>query len=170
MLRRTTLPLLACASLALAACATDEGTYPSLAKRPAERITATWPPAPPTPPPPPAPLDPAVTNQLDLLLAQVRGADARFHAKEGRTRSLVNAAGRAPMGSEAWAVATVAVSELEAARAQAMVAMSELDSLYVTARIEGRDVTQIEVARNQATAIIAQQDRVLDSLKGKLER
>ncbi len=170
MLHRITPPLLACAALALNACATDEGTYPSLAKRPSERITATWPPAPPAPPPPPAPLDPAVTSQLDLLLAQVRSADARFHAKEGRARTLVSAAGRAPMGSEAWSVATVAVSELEAARAQAMVAMSELDSLYVTARTEGRDVTQIDAARNQALAIIAQQDRILDSLKGKLDR
>jgi hypothetical protein len=170
MLRRITLPLLACAALALNACATDKGSYPSLAKRPGERVTATWPPAPPAPEAAPPPLDPAVTNRLDLLLAQVRSADARFHAKEGRARSLVAAAGRAPMGSEAWSIATVAISELEAARAQAMVAMSELDSLYVTARTEGRDVTQIDAARNQALAIIAQQDRVLDSLKGKLDR
>jgi len=45
--------LLLCASLTLTACATNDGPYPSLAKRPQERITATWPP--PPPPPPPAP-------------------------------------------------------------------------------------------------------------------
>lgn len=170
MLRRITLPLLACAAMALSACATDEGTYPSLAKRPGERITATWPPAPPPPEAPLPPLDSAAVNRLDLLLAQVRSADARFHAKEGRARTLVAAAGRAPMGSEAWSVATVAIAELEAARAQAMVAMSELDSLYVSARTEGRDVTQIDATRNQALAIITQQDLVLDSLKGRLDR
>ena len=170
MLRRITPLLPACAALVLSACATNEGTYPSLAKRPGERISATWPPAPPAPEAPPPPLDPASLNRLDGLLAHVRSADARFHAKEGRARSLVAAAGRAPMGSEAWSVATVAVSELEAARAEAMVAMSELDSLYVSARTEGRDVTQIDSARNQALAIIGQQDRVLDSLKGKLDR
>ena len=170
MLRRITLPLLAAAAMVLSACATDEGTYPSLAKRPGERVTATWPPAPPPPEAPPPPLDPATINRLDLLLAQVRSADARFHGKEGRARTLVAAAGRAPMGSDAWSVATVAVAELEAARAEAMVAMSELDSLYVAARTEGRDVSQIDAARNQALAIIAGQDRVLDSLKGKLDR
>ncbi len=170
MLRRITPPLLACAALVLSACATDEGTYPSLAKRPGERVTATWPPAPPPPEAPPAPLDPATVGQLDLLLAQVRSADARFHSKEARARKVVAAAGRSAMGSEAWSVATVAVAELEAARAQAMVAMSELDSLYVAARTEGRDVTQIEAVRAQAMAIITEQDRVLGSLKGKLDR
>lgn len=160
----------ACAVLVLGACTTSDGPYPSLAKRPGERITASWPPAPPSSGVPPPPLDPAIVGRLDLLVAQVRGSDARFHAKEGRTRALVAAAGRAPMGSEAWSVATVAVSELEAARAEAMVAMSELDSLYVDARTQGRDVAQIAAARDQALAIIGQQDRVLESLKGKLDR
>lgn len=170
MFRRIALLLPTCAALVLGACTTNEGAYPSLAKRPGERITATWPPAPPPPEAPPAPLDPATVGRLDVLLAQVRSADARFHAKGGRARTLVAAAGRAPMGSEAWSIATVAVSELESARAGAMVAMSELDSLYAAARTEGRDVNQIEAARNQALAIIAEQDRVLDSLKGKLDR
>jgi hypothetical protein len=42
MLRRITPLLPACAALVLSACATNEGTYPSLAKRPGERISATW--------------------------------------------------------------------------------------------------------------------------------
>jgi hypothetical protein len=170
MPRALTLPLLACVSLALAACASADGAYPSLAKRPAERITATWPPAPPPPPPAPPPLDPAKRDKLDLLLAEVRGADARFNGKEARARSLVGAARGAAMGSESWSVATVAVSELEAARAQAMVAMAELDSLYAEARITGLDVAPIEATRQQAVAIISGQDRVLDSLKGALDR
>ena len=170
MLCRIAPPLLACAALALSACATDEGTYPSLAKRPGERISATWPPAPPPPEAPPAPLDSASLNRLDGLLARVRSADARFNAKTARARSVVASAGRSAIGSEAWSVATVAVAELEAARAEAMVAMSELDSLYAAARTEGRDISQIDVARNQALAIIAEEDRVLDTLKGKLDR
>jgi uncharacterized protein YbaP (TraB family) len=74
------------------------------------------------------------------------------------------------MGSESWSVASIAVAELEAARAQAMVAMGELDSLYAEARTEGRDVTELERTRQQALAIITREDRVLDSLKGALER
>ncbi len=168
--RRFPLIALAGASLTLSACAGNEGTYPSLAKRPAERITATWPPPAPPAPPPPAPLDPQTAGRLDSLVAQARRADARFHGKEAQTRRLVAAAGNAAMGSESWAVATVAVSELEAARAEAMLAMAELDSLYAEARTQGRDVTAIDAAREQVMAIIAGEDQVLQSLKGRLDR
>ncbi len=170
MRRTLPLPFLTCACLILAGCTSDEGPYPSLAKRPAERVTASWPPAPPPPPPLPQPLDPAKRDKLGLMLAEIRSADARFHAKEDRVRSLVTAAKGAPMGSESWSNATVAVSELEAARAQAMVAMAELDSLYAEARITGLDVAPIEATRQQAVAIISGQDRVLESLKGALDR
>ena len=159
-----------CASLALTACATDEGSYPSLAKRPQERITATWPPPPPPVPPAPAPLEVATLERLDLLLAQARSADAGFRAKEGRARSLVAAATGAAMGSEAWAVASVAVAELEAARAKTMLALSEIDSLYAEARTAGRDTAPIETARQTVMAMIAGEDEVLASLRGRLER
>lgn len=170
MLCRITPLLIASASLALGACSTKEGAYPSLAKRPAERITATWPPAPPPPPPAPPPLDAATVSRLDGLLAQVTAADSRFQGKQARVRSAVAAARGAAMGSEAWSVASVAVAELESARAEAMVAMAQLDSIYADARTEGRDVGEIEATRGKALAIIAGQDRVLDSLKGLLER
>ena len=81
MLCRITPLLIASASLALGACSTNEGAYPSLTKRPAERITATWPPAPPPPPPAPPPLDAATVSRLDGLLAQVTAADSRFQGK-----------------------------------------------------------------------------------------
>ena len=167
---RATPLLLACASLALAACAKDEGTYPSLAKRPAERITATWPPAPPPPPPAPAPLEPGTIERLDLLVAQARSADARFHGKEARARTLVTAAAGAPMGSEAWSVASVAVAELEVARAKTMQALSGLDSVYADTRTAGRDTAPIDTARQTVIAIVSGQDRVLADLRGKLER
>lgn len=170
MQRPTPLLLLAGASLALAACASDEGAYPSLGKRPAERITATWPPPPPAPPPPSAPLDPAVAARLGELVATAQGADATFQRRVARTRSVVGTARGAAMGSESWSVATIAVAELESARAQAMVAMAELDSLYAEARTTGRDVAPITAARDQVTALIAGEDATLDSLKGALAR
>lgn len=166
-----TIPLLPlCASLVLTACATDEGSYPSLAKRPQERITATWPPPPPPQPPEPAPLETATLTRINLLLAEARSADAGFRAKEGRARSLVAAAAGAPMGSEAWSVASIAVAELEVARAKTLLAMSELDSLYAEARTAGRDTAPIEAARQTVMAMVAGEDEVLASLRGKLER
>jgi hypothetical protein len=170
MNRYSNLLLLAAASLALGACARAEGSYPSLERRPAERLTATWPVAPPSPEAPPAPLDSATIGRLDALVSDARGADARFHGQQAHAESLVGTAGGAPMGSEAWSVATVAVSELEGARGQAMVAMADLDSLYAQATVEGRDASAIAKARDQVTAIIAEQDRVLDSLKRRMER
>ncbi len=170
MVRRITPLLLATATLALGACTTKEGTYPSLVKRPAERITATWPPAPPPPPPAPVPLDGTTVSRLDALLAQISAANTGFAKKIARARTVVGAARNAPMGTEAWSIASVAVAELESARAEAMVAMVELDSLYADARTEGRDVTGIESTRQQALGIIAAQDSALDSLKGALER
>ncbi|MBN8501610.1 MAG: hypothetical protein J0M19_10720 [Sphingomonadales bacterium] len=163
-------PLLLAASLMLTACASDDGIYPSLAKRPAERITGTWPPPPPPPLPAPPPLGAATLDRLDRLVADARSADTRFYSKESLARRLVAAARGAPIGSERWVVATMAVSDLESSRAQALLAMAELDSLYAEARTEGRDVAPIETARNQVLAIIAGQDRTLDSLNGPLER
>lgn len=170
MLRWITPLLLATATLALGACSTNEGVYPSLTKRPAERITATWPPAPPPPPPAPVPLDQATASRLEGLLAQITAADGRFAKKITRARAVVGAARNVAMGSEAWSVASIAIAELESARAEAMVAMSGIDSIYADARTEGRDVTEIEITRQKALGIIAVQDEVLDSLKGALDR
>lgn len=170
MLRRITQLFFVCAPLALGACTSNEGTYPSLAKRPAERITATWPPPPPAPPPVPPPLDAATARRLDALLGQVRSADHHFSAGVALARSRVAAARGSAMGTEVWSVATVAVSALEASRAQAMVAMAELDSIYADARTRGLDVEAVEITRRQAITIISAEDKVLDSLKGLLER
>lgn len=162
--------LLVCASLVLTACATDEGSYPSLAKRPQERITATWPPPPPPPPPAPAPLGQPVLDRVDLLVAEARSADAGFKGKEARARSLVAAAAGAPLGSEAWSVASVAVAELEVARAKTLLPLSELDRLYADARNEGRDTGPIETARATVLGTVAAQDSILAGLRGRLDR
>ena len=154
--------------LSLSACATDAGLYPSLERRPAERITATYAPvAPPVPIPLPPPAA-GVVGQLDELVGSARSADAKFRQKVPRARTLVNATGRAKMGTEAWAVATIAVSELEAARGEAMVALSELDLIYNDTRVRGQDPSAIGAARDSVVALIAQEDLVLGELRSRL--
>ena len=160
-------PLLA-AVLMLGACATDKGEYPSLARRPAERITATFG-APAAPvevvlPAPPA----AVTGQLGGLVGAAQTADAKFRAREARARSTVSAAGRAKMGSESWGTATIAVAELEAARAATMLALANLDTLYNDTRVRGEDPGQIGAARDTVTGLISRQDQVLGELRSRL--
>ncbi|MFO1255871.1 MAG: hypothetical protein U1E37_09420 [Sphingomonadaceae bacterium] len=154
--------------LPLAACAAGQGEYPSLERRPMERITATYS---PVPAPPPAPLPPppaAVTGRLDGLVAQARGADAKFRDKEGRARTLVSSAAGAKMGTDSWSTATVAVSELEAARGEAMVALTELDLLFNEAVLGGQDASAIGQARDTVIALIGHHDQVLGELRLKL--
>ena len=160
--------LLLTAMLLLGACATDKGQYPSLARRPAERLTATFD-APPAPslvvlPAPSA----AVTGQLGPLVGAAQAADAKFRRREPRARSLVGSSGGAKIGSESWGTATIAVAELEAARAEAMLALSDLDMLYNDTRVRGEDPGAIGAARDTVTGLISRQDQVLGELRSRL--
>ena len=155
-------------SLSLAACASDRGEFPSLERRPMERITATYNPTAPTSPTPLPPPSTAVTGKLDGLIGQARTADAKFRQKERRARSLVGSSAGARMGSESWNVATVAVSELEAARGEAMVALTELDLLFNDTVLAGQDASAIGKARDTVTAIIGYEDQVLGELRTRL--
>lgn len=159
----------ALAALALGACAKDAGEYPSLAKRPAERLSATYgaPTAPASPAALPAP-SAAVLGGVDALVGRAQQADARFRRGEAAATRLVGQAGRAARGSEPWALATMAVSELEAARGQAMAPLAELDRLFADAMTRGEDVTRIADARDRVIALIGRQDRVLVALLARL--
>ena len=152
-------------AVSLGACAQDNSEFPSLAKRPAERVTATYgtPAAPVIRAPLPQP-SAQVLGEIDSLVAMAQRADGRFRRGEATARRLVGQAGRAPLGSEPWAVATMAVSELEAARSQAMVPLAELDRMFADAMTRGEDVTRIADARDRVIGIIARQDQTLIGL------
>lgn len=158
--------ILACLipALLLGACSTTPAEYPSLARRPIERVSGTLPP----PPPPSAPVDPAVLGRLDSLLERVRAADARFRAAEPGVRRQVVAAGGAPLASEAWSVATVALSGLQAARSEAMIALADIDAIYAAGRIAGEPAVEALAAREAAAAIVQAQDRVIADLAERL--
>lgn len=158
--------LAATAVVLLSACAKDQGEYPSLARRPAERVSGT---APVVTPPPPAPQPPVeVTGQLDGLIAKARAADAKFRDAVPRARSLVSAAAGAAVASESWSVATVALADLESQRSQAMIALADLDALYAAEGIKQSDTRAIAAARDAVIAIVAGEDEVLNDLKGRL--
>jgi len=168
MHRSTALFLLAAASLALTACASAKAGYPSLARRPIERISGSAPVATPTDSPAPAAPSPDALGRLDAALAQAAGADARFHQREARARTLVSAARGAPIAGEAWAVASVAVADLESARSDAMIALADIDALFAKARVEGSDSTAISSGRDRVTALVASEDQVLAELRSAL--
>lgn len=159
--------LVAVSALSLAACASDTAEYPSLARRPAERVSGEMPVVAPTPIAT-TPADPMLGSTLDSLVAQARAADSRFAERESRARALVGAAAGAAVASEAWSVATIALADLESARSDAMIAMAQLDTLLASARIETQETAAITAAHDAVGAIIARQDGIIADLHSRL--
>ena len=156
----------------VAACTTARGHgYPSLAIRPGERVSGT---AEPVPAPAPPPATAATGSQTARLRAQARAAHARFGERRASATALSGAARGAAVGSEAWSVAQIALASLEVARSEAMIALADLDSLYVTAKIAAvptdgsGDVDAIGAARDDVIAMIGEEDAVLAALRGRL--
>ena len=152
--------------LILPACAADTANYPSLARRPAERASnvATVAPAPIVTAP-----DPDLPARLTALVEQAREADARFASRRTQAERTVAAGSGAAPGSEGWAIASVALASLESARSDAMIALADLDQLYAAARTKsGSEWATIGAARDQVTAWIGEEDRILAALRGRL--
>lgn len=160
-----TLPLLPF----LAACATAADEYPSLALRDAERATGTFRPAASGPEPyaPPAAPD-AVLDRLARLSAEAATAHQAFLAAVPRTRDAIGAASGSEAGDEAWARAHVALAALEAERSRAMIALADLDRLYVDAAVEGMATGPIAAARDAVAAQVAQQDATVAAFSERL--
>ncbi|SFF75164.1 hypothetical protein SAMN05518801_101236 [Novosphingobium sp. CF614] len=161
------LPILA------AACSTD-GHYPSLGLRGVERSGGSATPvageaAPPAPALPPASAD--LVTRLDGLVAVAREADRRFQADRGPAERAVAAAGN--VASDSWSSAGVALARLESSRSNAMVALADLDTLYVDARVaapiaESPSTSAIAAARDEVSGWVAAQDKVIESLAARL--
>lgn len=168
---------LACALssvLLLSACAAP-GDYPSLARRDAERIAGSAEPATPEPVAPalPASPDAGLLARLEGIEARARAADARLREQRARAESLVAAASGAARGSESWSVATVALSGLESARSDAMLALAELDALHAAERLtspneESGDGLAIAASRGRVLEIVAAQDGVIAALAARM--
>ena len=89
-------------------------------------------------------------------------------AKQQRAGQTVAAGNGAAPGSESWAVASIALAELESERSAAMVALADLDQLFAAARIEGGDTSAIAAARDEVSAMIGDEDLVLSGLRSRL--
>jgi hypothetical protein len=161
------LPLLA------AACSTA-GNYPSLAIRDVERASgsaaaAQGEAAPPMPALPPASAD--LVTRLDALVALARAADRNFQSNRAAAeRSVVGSGG---VGTDSWSDASIALARLESSRSQAMVALADLDTLYVDARTEAPleespSAKAIGAARDEVSAWVAAQDEVIGRLASRL--
>jgi hypothetical protein len=157
-------------ALLLTGCASAQGSYPSLAKRPIESATMAEPVAPPAPTAP----DAELVAGVERLRAQVQAGSASFDKAYASADRATTAASAAAVSSDAWVAAQVAVSALEAARNDSVSALASLDTLYVerqNAIADGRaagGLEQVDAARAAALAVVDDQNDRIDALKARL--
>ncbi len=174
---RYTAPMIAAltAIAMLGGCSSDKAGYPSLARRPAEQAANDPAQAMPAPAPLPAfgPAPAELTARLDTLVANARAAHERFRSRSARAEQLVGSASGSAVASEAWAVATVALADLESARSDAMVALADLDALLAADQVDhavsgGGNASSIAAARDKVIAMVGEEDTALASLRGRM--
>jgi hypothetical protein len=156
-------------NLALSACAADQGRYPSLARRPAERISGSSAVVAPAPALlPEIAASPELAGRLGQLVGRIETVHQRFLARRPAAAARVSAAAGAAVASDSWSVATIALADLESTRSEAMIALADLDAMWVTARIAGEEAPALAAARDHAIALIGQEDAILAGLRGRM--
>ena len=154
--------------LALGACSTVGGPYPSLQPRANEQVD------PRLPVPRPIndrPVNPALASRLAELVAQARSGDAAFQPAAAQAERLVNGAG-APQ-SEGWIAAQEALSAADAARAPTTRALGDIDGLGATSlQVQGglapNDLAAIRSAGAEVGQIAERQSRRLQAIHQRL--
>ena len=155
----------------LAACATPDDKYPSLAIRDVERAQGRFEPVPTTPlyvPPVTAPLTGPLAERLAALGTQAAAAHRVFLGRAPTATRFANAAAGAMVGSDAWASAQVALADLDSARSTTAIALGDLDALMVGGAVQGEDISAIELVRQQVLAQIGEEDETLARLRAKV--
>ncbi len=156
------------AALALTGCAGRSELYPSLSIRDAERVSGTFEPV-EAEPYVPTPASADVLGRIGMLRADALRANDRFVAAAQSTRRSVAAARGAGSGSENWSVAQVALAQLESSRSDGMIALADLDRLFVDASLDAAELSEIEEARSAVAALVASQDQVISELHSVLD-
>jgi len=153
--------LLICPLIAgLAACASAETRYPSLAMRPFE----TAPPA-PAPAPEVEPIRPlADAAMLADLVARATASHADFTRQQPQAARMARSAAGLPVESNTRAAALVAMADLAAARGTTATALADLDQLAVDSATTFAPADDIEAARRTVLALVAEQDAAIARL------
>lgn len=152
---------------ALVAGCASPSRYPSLGVRDAERATGTLQPAEAEPYVPPA--TPSETlDRIGRLNAEARAAHQEFFAVADRARAPIAAGRGAAQGSDRWSLALVALADVEASRSRTMIALAELDRLYVDTELAGGDLARISAARDEVNAMVEAENASIDELQGNL--
>ena len=148
---------------ALTACAAPAEDYPSLAIRDAERFVGSMAPA-EARTYTPAPLPADTLAQIAELERRALAAHNGFLADEPLARRRSNAARGSSPGSESWAQAQVAIAVLEGHRGDLMIALADLDRIYVDTSSAGAAIAGVEDARDTIAGLLRQENAVISEL------
>jgi hypothetical protein len=166
---RLLLPL-AAAAAALAGCAQD-GPFPSLAVRPAERQYAEEARREPTAPAA-LPDDPAVAERVAALAAEARRGESEFDEAYRAAAALAARAGAA--GSDIWSEAQQALSRAAAARGRTTAALADLDAFALdqagTGKLGDSDLARLGAATAEIQALADSQAERVNRLEASLSR
>jgi hypothetical protein len=138
----------------LTGCASVEGDFPSLAKRPYETDTPAMEPAESAQPVTTA-LPADLRAKTDALLARARRAHAAFEAALPPVRAVAQSASGSVNGSEVWVEAHMQLSRADANRADAVAALGEIDRLIAGERDKGADTGLIALLSQPQAEIAA---------------
>jgi hypothetical protein len=157
----------------LAGCANPAArdNYPSLAIRPAERVSGTAQPAPA--PAQGAPPVAAEASQVAQALARAQSAHRAFLAASPAAIQRIAAARGARSPADSWIAAQVALADLQALRSQSVIAQADLDLLDAAERLAAADQAAPEseglaAARKAVDLMIGEQDRTIARLAAQL--
>jgi hypothetical protein len=169
---RLKMPLLALMILPLSACATQEGDFPSLSKRPYESAEPIAAPD-PTPAAITTSLPAALAEQTNRLLERNRIAHSAFVRARGAAESAARSGSGAPNGSENWVQAQMVLSRLDASRADSVSALGEIDRLVTGERNKGADpglIGLLDQVQSEIASTVAEQEAVISRLYSTIGR
>ncbi|HEX8387581.1 MAG TPA: hypothetical protein VF636_01075 [Sphingomonas sp.] len=154
------------ALLLAAGCARQEGTYPSLAIRPIERLGFEEPDPKPARPPV---ADPALDARLGEVGAALAESAAEFSAAAGRAETAAARARGAAAGSEPWLEAQVALGELDVLRAATSERFTDVAELVVAraTTLQG-EYPALTALQAEARAELDRQQALIRRLTGAL--
>jgi hypothetical protein len=151
LVRLLPVPMIVITSLLLSGCASVEGDFPSLSKRPYETDKPVVDTA--KPPVLTSALPADLKQQTDALLARSERAHAAFAETIPIARSAAHEAAGSAAGSEAWVNAHMLLSRADGARADGVAALGEIDSLIAAQRDKGADTGLLSLLENQQARI-----------------
>lgn len=156
--------LFLCLLVPLAACASGQDEYPSLALRDAERGVRT-PSAAGLALPDTTPPTPAVLAQIAAAVEAAETSHQRFLAALPSARRAVNTGGRAAVDSGPYAAALVALGNLQSISSGTAFALADLDAL-LAARSNDLQTTQaVAEAQGRVAALLEEEAEAISVLE-----